>query len=120
MTKLSINGVVIKTPKTFSVGIQTIDSDSTGRNASGNMVRDIIAEKVKLDISWGPLSDNEISQILSKISGAFFSVTYPDPQVGGNTTKRFYVGDRTAPSYSWNEHFQASKWEGLTLSFIEE
>lgn len=120
MANLSINGSVVRPPKTFSASIQTIDADSTGRNASGKMIRDIIAEKVKLDIAWGPLSDSEISQILTKVSGAFFSVSYPDPQVGGNTTKRFYVGDRTAASYSWNDKFQAMKWEGLSLSFIEE
>ena len=117
---LQIGGATVKAPKEFSVGYQTIDSDSSGRNASGNMVRDIISEKVKLDCQWGPLSDAEISSILSKVSGSFFSVTYPDAKTGGLATKTFYVGDRTAPSYSWNDLFQSAKWSGLSMNFIEQ
>lgn len=40
---LQINGVTVKTPKEFSVDISTIDADSSGRNANGEMVRDVIA-----------------------------------------------------------------------------
>lgn len=116
---LSINGVKVKTPQKFSVAVQTIDSESSGRNASGTMVRDIIGEKVKLDINWGPLSDSEVSSILSRVKSAFFTATYPDPSVGGMVTKTFYVGDRTVPSYSWNDKFSAFKWEGLSMNFIE-
>jgi hypothetical protein len=36
---------------------------------------------------------------------------------GGIVTKTFYVGDRSAPAYSW--HDKLPKWEGLTMSFIE-
>lgn len=116
---LSINGVKVKTPQKFSVAVQTIDSESSGRNASGTMVRDIIGEKVKLDINWGPLSDAEVSAILTKVSSSFFTVTYPDPETGAMETKTFYVGDRTAPSYSWSEKLKTLKWQGLSMNFIE-
>lgn len=69
---ISIAGAVVKTPKSFVVGLQDIDNDSSGRNANGKMVRDVIAKKVKLDIEWGPLSDSEASTILSRINGSFF------------------------------------------------
>lgn len=114
---LSVNGVRLKTPKKFSVGIQAVDGDS-GRNANGDMVRDYITTKRKMDIEWGPLTDGEISTILNAVMGVFFSVTYPDPMSGGMLTKTCYVGDRTSPSYSWND--KLPKWEGLTMSFIEK
>lgn len=114
---LSVNGVSLKTPKTFSVGIQAVDGDS-GRNAKGDMVRDYITTKRKLDIEWGPLTDSEISTILKAVSGVFFSVTYPDPMEGKMLTKTFYVGDRTSPTYSWND--KLPKWEKLSMSFIEQ
>ena len=48
--ELQFNGVTVKTPKEFSVSISTIDADSSGRNANGEMVRDVIAQKTKLNI----------------------------------------------------------------------
>lgn len=117
---LQINGVSVKAPKEFNYGLQTIDSDSSGRNAKGNMVRDVITEKVKLECTWGPLSMAEIASILSRVDASFFSVTYPDAKTGGMTTKTFYVGDRSAPSYSWNDAFKAIEWSGLSMNFIEQ
>lgn len=117
---LIINGVEVKPPQSFSVGLQTIDSDTSGRNANGKMIRDIIARKVKLECKWGPLNDAESSTILNAVRGDFFSINYPDPEMGGQAIKRFYVGDRTAPAYSWNDKFKSAKWEGLSMNFVEE
>lgn len=45
---LVINGVEIATPKTFQVDINDIDGE-TNRNAKGEMLRDRIAVKRKLN-----------------------------------------------------------------------
>lgn len=113
---LMINGVAIKTPKKFTVGIQAVDGDS-GRNANGDMTRDYIATKRKIELEWGALSDSEISPILKAVMSPFFEVTYPDPMEGSIITKTFYVGDRSSPTYSWND--KLPKWEGLTMNYIE-
>lgn len=115
---MEIGGVLVKPPQKLTVGLQTIDADSSGRNANGDMVRNVITKKVKLDCNWGPLSDNEISTLLQMVDGSSFSVTYPDPK-DGIVTREFYVGDRSAPVYSWNEKFSALKWEGLSMNFVE-
>lgn len=115
---LNINGATVKSPQELQVTLQTIDADSTGRNANGDMVRDIIAKKIKLDCNWGPLSNIEIQTLLNAVDGSFFSVTYPDPQKG-MTTKTFYVGDRTAPIYSFNPKFNKIMWQNLAMNFIE-
>lgn len=117
---LSINGNVVKTPKTFKVNYQTIDADSSGRNADGRMVRDIIAEKVKLEIEWGPLDDVTGRTLLNAIDNSFFSVTYPDAKTGSQVTKTFYSGDRSLPAYSWNDSFSKIKWESFSTNFIEQ
>ena len=119
-TILQINGVTVKTPKEFSVSISDIDADSSGRNANGEMVRDVIAQKTKLSIKWGPLSDAEISDILQRINQQFFVVIYPDPQIGRQRSKTFYAGDTSMPSYSWNDKFKAMKWENLSVNLIEK
>ena len=69
---LKINGVVVKTPKTFSVDISDIDGE-TNRNANGDMNRDRITTKRKLNCAWGPLKNEEIS---IQISLPFFNFSY--------------------------------------------
>ena len=117
---LAINGAVVKPPKDFKISYEDIDADSSGRNAAGQMIRDVIARKVKLELAWGPLSDSEISEILIKSSSAFFSVTYTDAFEGKMLTRIFYAGAKTSAAYSWNEKFKANKWEGLSINFIEQ
>lgn len=113
---LAVNGVTLKTPKTFSVDIEDVDNES-GRNANGKMNRDRVATKRKLNIEWPPLTDSEISTILKSVKDTFFMATYPDPMEGTMITKEFYVGSRTAPAYSWND--KLPKWTGLSMNFIE-
>lgn len=115
MARLIINGVAVKPPQKFQVGIQDIDGE-TGRNANGDMVRDRIAVKRKLDCEWGMLTQEEMSQLLNAVAPEFFTVSYPDP-MSGQTTKTFYVGDRTAPSYSFTEKFKP--WSGAKFNLIE-
>lgn len=114
-----LNGKTVKAPKSFSLAIQDIDGNST-RDAKGLMHRDRITVKRKLAVAWGPLSNSEAAAILQAVSEVFFSVTYPDPQTGGSSTGTFYVGDRTAPSYSWNDELGAIAWQSLSFDLIEQ
>lgn len=116
---LSVSGVTLKTPKKFQVSIQDIDGES-GRNANGDMTRDRITQKQKLEIEWGPLSNWEISSILNAVDSAFFQATYPNPKLGSMDTKTFYVGDRSSPSLSWNKKTGLPEWEGLSMNFVEK
>lgn len=113
---LKINGVAIATPKTYEVTIQDLDGESN-RNASGNMIRDRIAVKRKINLEWPPLSQWEVSTLLNAVSSVFFTVEFPDPQQG-MTTKTMYVGDRTAPAYQYKNG--EVKWSGLKMNFIEK
>lgn len=113
---IKINGVDIATPKSYEATISDLDGESN-RNANGELIRDRIAVKRKLNLEWGPLSQSEISALLNAISGVFFTVTFPDPQLG-LITKTMYVGDRTAPAYSYING--EMKWQGLKMNFIEK
>ena len=115
MAQLTINGVTVKPPKSFQVGIQDIDGE-TGRNANGDMVRDRITTKRKLDCEWGMLTQEEMSQLLHAVSSEFCEVSYPDP-MDGQVTKTFYVGDRTAPRYTFTEKF--NPWSGAKFNLRE-
>lgn len=113
---LSINGVAIATPKVFEVAVSDLDGESN-RNANGELIRDRIAVKRKINLEWGPLSQGEIQTLLNAVSSVFFTVTFPDP-MSGIITKTMYVGDRTAPAYQYING--EVKWQGLKMNFIEK
>ena len=115
---ISINGVKIATPKNYEPTISDLDGESN-RNANGELIRDRIAVKRKLNLEWGPLKQSEISTLLKAVSSGFFTVTFPDPELG-IITKTMYVGDRTAPAYMYDEEAKEVKWQGLKMNFIEK
>lgn len=113
---IRINGVDIATPKTYEATVSDLDGESN-RNANGDLIRDRIAVKRKINLEWGPLTQVETQTLLSAVSSVFFTVTFPDPQQG-MITKTMYVGDRTAPAYSYING--QVKWQGLKMNFIEK
>ena len=115
---ISINGVKIATPKNYEPTISDLDGESN-RNANGELIRDRIAVKRKLNLEWPPLTQSEISTLLKAVSSVFFTVTFPDPELG-IITKTMYVGDRTAPAYFYDEKTKDVKWQGLKMNFIEK
>jgi hypothetical protein len=115
---ISINGVAIATPKSYEATVTDLDGE-TNRNANGELIRDRIAVKRKLNLEWGPLTQAETQTLLSAVSSVFFTVTFPDPQ-SGMITKTMYVGDRTAPAYFYDEKAKEVKWQGLKMNFIEK
>ena len=101
---------------TFSV--QDIDSAETGRNQSGDMIRERVAVKIKWQLTFPPLSRAMMSALLNAMSEPEFDFTYPDPfKASGTTTKRFYVGDRTVPVYSTAKGLPL--WENVSFSVVE-
>jgi len=114
---LKINNVAVASPSIFKVDISDLDGES-GRNARGELIRDRVAVKRKLQCEWPPLTDSQISTILKAVQSVFFQVEYPDPMEERLQTKTFYVGDRSAPM-----HFKDSNgqylWQGLTMNLIE-
>lgn len=112
---IKINGVAIATPKIFEVTVSDLDGES-GRNANGQLIRDRIAVKRKINLEWPPLTQAESSKLLNAVSDVFFTVTFPDPELG-IITKTMYVGDRTTPAYSFING--VIKWNGLKMNFIE-
>lgn len=113
---LSINGVGMPTPKTFRVSISDIDGE-TNRNANGDLIRDRITTKRKIEIEYPQLTPGDISKILKAISPVFISVSYPDPLEGGEITKTFYAGDKSSPVFRIKDGIPM--WEGLSFNLIE-
>ena len=81
-------------PSELKVGVQ--DIVKAERNTKGNMIKEMIATKAKLEISYKFLSAAQISTVFTAVGANFFTVTYLDPVTNANRTATFYSGDRTA------------------------
>lgn len=99
----------------YSVNISDLDSDSSVRNAKGELMRDRISVKRKIDVSFQPLKTQEISFILNLVRDIFFDVSFIDPQVGRTVTCKMYVGDRTSALIDSRKEL----WTGLKFNLIE-
>ena len=93
MAFLTINGTAVPCPVSLSVGNEIIWSANTGRTDSGQMVGDVIAEKMTLSINWGVLTDAEYKRIKDNIRAGFFTVKFHE--ACEDVTIRAYRGTLT-------------------------
>lgn len=96
----TINGVNVTQPAEVTYNRYDLDSEDSFRSLSGEMQRDRVTVKVKLDCRWNALTAQQMSQLLRAMDDVFFDINYFDPHDGQYITKTFYVGDRSAPVYS--------------------
>jgi len=119
MALLVVNGVALPDPSDLKVNISDLSSEESGRLLDGTMVKDVVARKVQIDVSWNTLSWEDVSTLLTAVeSSIFLTVVYPDPKVGSYQTKTFYVGDRSAPAV-WLANGK-EYWGGVSFTFIEQ
>jgi len=123
MALLKINGTAIKDPSSHSWGISDESSEESGRSTNdGKMNKDVVAQKIKLSLSWNNPTGEEASSILKAVNyttvGSMFSVTYLDTMENAYLTKTFYVGDRSAPmKYS---NIRGTVYSTLSFDIIEQ
>jgi hypothetical protein len=98
-TFFTINGVPVTQPAEVQYNRYDLDSEDSFRSLTGEMQRDRVATKVKLECRWNALNATQMQQLLQAMNDVFFNISYYDP-LEGPTTKTFYVGDRSAPVYS--------------------
>lgn len=115
---ISINGVQITHPSKMSVSISDVDSPNTTRNAKGDLIRDRVGVKRKVELEFPPLKQAEMQVLLGQIQNVFFNVTYLDPLLG-ITTKTMYVGDRSVPLYRYGNGGSDILWENVKFNFVE-
>ena len=98
---LTIDNKIMPCPSTLVWSISDFDLDS-GRSAiTGEMVRERVCSKEKIQLTWNSadLSTSEISTILSAVSPVFIQVEYFSPLVGDYVQKTMYCSDRELNFY---------------------
>ena len=118
--------VSLPDPSEWQALTQDIDNSSTGRSASGVMLRDRIAggetAKRKIECAWNAIDSDKVKTILQAVAAEFFQVKYPDPFLGEDRTAVFYVGDRSAQMYAYKFLDGGTKhlYKSLKFNFIEQ
>ena len=110
--------VISIVPQTFKWDLQAVDYEA-GRVASGDMERNMVNEKRKVEFTFPPMSAAKWQQLMAAISGiahAQFYCTIPDLLDSSfEYSGWFYCGDRSIDAYSWGMDI----WTNGSVNFIE-
>lgn len=105
--------------------IQTIVDDA--RNAQGTFIGSPIGQdKIKLNVSYPPLTDEQLNDILSifdRENGGSYKVyvNFYDPRVRQRVTRYMYVGDRSFQPVMVKEptYGEPTYWTNVQCNLIE-
>ena len=101
----------------LKVGYETLVSDTSGRNANGDMIIDLnsLNKKRKIYVSLRYTTFTEMQSFLSAISNFVVDVQYLDPKTGELEEANTYIGTPEP------EYYNVSKtiFKPMTLNFIE-
>lgn len=93
MQLVKLGTYVPPTPTKFSLDIQDIDSEDTGRGETGYMSRERVRESVyKLSLAFTNITSDQVLRIKNAISPDEITVQLFD---GSTVTKQMYSGNRT-------------------------
>lgn len=115
---LKINGVAMPSPVACNPDISDIDGE-TNRDANAFLHRDRVATKRKLNCEWGVLSASEASKLLSAVAPEFVEVTYFDPQLGTQTTKTMYAGDKNIETLMTDKNGNVTFYKSIKFNLVE-
>lgn len=118
VTKASGAVKALPAPAEIKWSISDLDADGTGRNQNGDLFRDRVATKRKLECTWLPQTSENMSSLLQAVEDTFFTLSYPDALTGGTRSMVCYVGDRSTPIMRPDAN-GTWLWGELSMNFIE-
>lgn len=96
-----------------------VDGEGAGRTLDGNLRRNRVATKIRLDITCRPLTASEAAIVLSAIMPEWVTVVYTDPQAGTELSKKMYANNNPA-TYAIKRKDGTEWWSGIAFPLIEE
>lgn len=98
---ITVDGVAMPCPSSFSWGLQDISAAESGRTDDTIMHKNRVGQKRKISLAWIAKDWQTTARIMRAVNPEYISVRYPDMMSGKYETRTFYVGDRTAPVKMW-------------------
>lgn len=88
-------------PTEMTYGLNDISSSDAGRvkDANSTMYKMRLGQKRKISLTWQNVTLAEASEILQAFNPEYVYVRYLDVLEGQWNTRKFYVGDRSAPFF---------------------
>lgn len=99
----------------LKVGYETLVSDSTGRNANGDTVIDVINTKRKIYVTLRHTTIAEMKKFLSAVAPYQVTVQYLDPKTNSLQSASTYIGTPEPEYYNISK----SLYKPMSLNFIE-
>lgn len=120
---LIIDGIDL-TPYIAFNGYKWQRSDVDGPNAGRSLdkaylYRDRIATKIRLDITCRPLTTEEARIVLQAIEPEYVTVTYTDPQEGGDVHDMEMYSNNIPASHALHRRDGTDVWGGITFPLIQ-
>lgn len=104
----------------FSWKREDIDGPGAGRTLdNGNLRRDRLTTKYRIDITCRPLKTHEASTVLKAIKPEWVQVTYLDPEEGDFVTRKMYSNNIPA-QFKLKRRDGDILWVGITFPLIME
>jgi hypothetical protein len=120
MALLTINGNTVS-PEPSVYDIQVADITEASRNASGELIAELIATKRRLDLSWRYLTKAQYTAILGYFTSFFNTIVYHDPVTGATRSATMYVGDRRSGTFEYDSGAnEIVGWKDVKFSLIEK
>ena len=113
-----VNNVDIPCPSKCDIGYQDVSAPDSGRTLDAQMWKNRVSQKVKLELEWLGVSDEDAATILQAFDPEYFNITYRDAKTNSIVTKNFYAGDRKATTYWWSDDDEMT-FSNVTLNVIE-
>jgi hypothetical protein len=115
---ITLGGQTIKAMDPGNFGIERYKLTKSGRVASGDMVMDLVAKKVKLTLKWEVLSGADLKTIADIVDSdtMFFETTYMDDN-GEIKTITVYSG---ALKYVAFRSDQGIYWRDVAVDLIQQ
>jgi hypothetical protein len=98
---------------------EDMDGEGAGRDLTGDLRRNRVTTKVRLDVTCKPLTSKQTATVLSAIMPEWVSVKYYDPQKGSIVTKTMYSNNNPA-QYLIKRRDGTELWTGITFPLIEK
>lgn len=114
---LKIDGKFTYSFQDYTVQFDSLADENSGRTDDGVMkIKYIWSAIRKVNIKLPPMTQADISKILSQVQGQEYSLTYLDP-IKGIYTSKFYTSASSADLY--NGVLYDGLWRGAAFNAIE-
>lgn len=114
---IKVNGVRLPDPSVYNLPLSDLDSENSGRNENGVLIRDRLRSEVfKIELEWWAIDNSKVQQILSAVKPAKITVEFIDHI--GTKTKTMYAGDKNVEMVRYMADRNKMAWN-ISFNLIE-